>query len=94
MKTVSIQKDLQRMQRWVKLLDQSFTIPYIHKEAGWDFIIGLVPVVGDVVTFLFSIYLFFYCLAASIINVYKNKDDRQFACGFYWWVCTPLGGLF
>ncbi|CBL46762.1 Hypothetical protein HDN1F_31790 [gamma proteobacterium HdN1] len=39
------------------LLDNRFTLPGTNLRVGWDFIIGLVPVVGDIVTTLLSSYI-------------------------------------
>lgn len=40
----------QRIEAMEHLLERSFTMPVINRKFGLDFIIGLVPVVGDVVT--------------------------------------------
>lgn len=39
------------------LLERSFTIPGINRQVGLDAIIGLVPVVGDVVTAAMGAYI-------------------------------------
>lgn len=39
------------------LLERSFTIPGINRPVGLDAIVGLVPVVGDVVTGLMGAYI-------------------------------------
>jgi len=39
------------------LLERSFTIPGINRPVGLDAIVGLVPVVGDVITALMGAYL-------------------------------------
>ena len=40
----------QRLEAMEKLLERSFTMPVINRQFGLDFIVGLIPVVGDVVT--------------------------------------------
>lgn len=39
------------------LLDSQFKIPFTSIRIGWDFIIGLVPVAGNLLTTLVSIYI-------------------------------------
>ncbi len=40
----------QRVEMLERVLERSFTIPVIRRDVGLDAIVGLVPVVGDVVT--------------------------------------------
>lgn len=46
--------DLERVRKMAKLLDAQFEIAGI--KVGWDAIIGLVPVAGDVATALIGVY--------------------------------------
>lgn len=50
---LSLDRDAASVRRRVdameKLLERSFTIPGINRQVGLDFLIGLVPVVGDAV---------------------------------------------
>ena len=39
------------------LLDSQFKIPFTSIRIGWDFILGLVPVAGNLLTTLVSIYI-------------------------------------
>ena len=39
-----------RIEALEKLLERSFTIPGINRPVGFDAIVGLIPVVGDVIT--------------------------------------------
>jgi hypothetical protein len=39
------------------LLERSFTIPGINRQVGLDAIVGLVPVVGDVITAVMGAYI-------------------------------------
>src|SRR5688500_8011723 len=45
---VDLEADLQRVRTLAKLLDSQFEVAGV--QLGWDAIIGLVPVVGDVVS--------------------------------------------
>lgn len=47
-------RDLARAQRIARLLDARFQVAGV--TFGWDSIIGLVPVAGDVVTAVFALY--------------------------------------
>jgi hypothetical protein len=51
---VSLETDLERVRTLAKLLDAQFEIAGI--KLGWDAIIGLVPVVGDIVTAAIATY--------------------------------------
>ncbi len=46
-----------KLQRIATLLDNQYKIPFTSYRIGWDFIIGLIPVVGDFLTFLVSAYI-------------------------------------
>ena len=39
------------------MLERSFTLPGINRKVGLDFVLGLVPVVGDVVTGAMGLYI-------------------------------------
>jgi hypothetical protein len=47
----------QRIEGMERLLERSFTIPGINRAVGLDAIVGLVPVVGDVVSAAMGAYL-------------------------------------
>lgn len=47
----------QRLETLEKLLERSFTVPGINRPVGLDAIVGLVPVVGDLVTAAMGAYL-------------------------------------
>jgi len=48
---------IQNLQRLANLLDNQFRIPFTRYRVGWDFIIGLIPVAGDVLTGLASLFI-------------------------------------
>lgn len=47
----------QRIQAMEQLLERSFTMPVINRKFGLDFLLGLVPVVGDVIAAAMGTYL-------------------------------------
>ena len=49
-----IPSQLQGLDKFSKLLDSSFRIPFINIRFGIDFVIGLIPYAGDLMSFLFS----------------------------------------
>ena len=57
--------DLGHLQRFAKLLDSSIRIPGTNKTIGIDPIIGLVPFIGDMVTYVFSALLIFQTLKSK-----------------------------
>lgn len=48
---------LAELDRWVQLLDSQFRIPGTTVRFGWDAIVGLVPVLGDLATTVVSLRL-------------------------------------
>ncbi len=53
-KQLQLERDLQRLEVLTDLLDSRFTIPGSRIRFGLDFLIGLIPFAGDVVTFAIS----------------------------------------
>lgn len=53
----SVEKSLERLDALAKLLDSSFFIPGTKVRMGLDGIIGLVPVVGDLISGALSSYI-------------------------------------
>lgn len=41
---------LERMRKLTKVMDEAFALPGTNFRVGWDSIIGMVPIVGDMVT--------------------------------------------
>lgn len=50
----SIRKRIEMMEQ---VLERSFTVPGINRKVGLDFALGLVPVVGDIVTGAMGLYI-------------------------------------
>lgn len=48
---------LTELDRWTQLLDSQFRIPGTSVRFGWDAIVGLVPILGDVATTAASLRL-------------------------------------
>jgi hypothetical protein len=51
---LDLEADLERVRKLARLLDAQFTIAGV--KVGWDAIVGLVPVVGDLATALVGVY--------------------------------------
>ncbi len=51
--------NLNNIKRLARLMDNEYEIPGTRWRFGWDFIIGLVPVLGDALTLLVSGYILF-----------------------------------
>ncbi|MDR6127308.1 hypothetical protein QE361_000733 [Sphingomonas sp. SORGH_AS802] len=51
---VSVRRRIEAME---KLLERSFTLPGTNRPVGLDFIVGLVPVVGDAITALMGSWI-------------------------------------
>ncbi|MFT4681088.1 MAG: hypothetical protein ACI9FU_000817 [Granulosicoccus sp.] len=50
-------QELELAKRLVTLMDDAFLIPGINKRFGLDPLIGLIPILGDVVTALISLFI-------------------------------------
>ena len=48
---------LANLRRLAYLLDDRFKIPFTRYRLGWDFIIGLIPVAGDILTAILSLHI-------------------------------------
>lgn len=48
---------LKNMERFASVMEDRFRLPLLNIRVGWDFIIGLIPVVGDALTALASLYI-------------------------------------
>ncbi len=55
--TDSRQDALRRSQALARFLDESIRVPGTNYRVGWDFIIGLIPGVGDLLASLLSTYI-------------------------------------
>lgn len=51
---VSVRKRITAMEQ---VLERSFTLPGINRKVGLDFALGLVPVVGDIITGAIGLYI-------------------------------------
>ncbi|MEE2732408.1 MAG: DUF4112 domain-containing protein [Pseudomonadota bacterium] len=45
------------LQRVAYLLDDQFRVPFTRYRLGWDFILGLIPVAGDLLTAVMSLFI-------------------------------------
>lgn len=54
--------DLRALRRFARLMDEAFPIPGLQKRFGVDAALGLVPVVGDVIAALLSLWIVFGAL--------------------------------
>lgn len=72
------EKTLKRVERLAFWLDTHYHIPFTRIRLGWDSILGLIPGVGDALSFLFSLYIVFeaarlkmpsFLLLRMLINV-------------------------
>ena len=64
----------QRIESMERLLERSFTVPGVNAPIGLDAIVGLIPVVGDVVTAAMGAYIIW---EASNLGLAKWKLWRM-----------------
>jgi hypothetical protein len=55
--TPELERRVERLREWQRLLDSAFRVPGTSIRFGWDPIIGLMPWAGDVLTALMSFAL-------------------------------------
>lgn len=48
---------IQRLERLTKLLDEAIEVPFLQQRVGLDAIIGLAPIIGDLITALTASYI-------------------------------------
>lgn len=48
---------IKNLERFADFMEDRFQVPLLNRRVGWDFIIGLIPVVGDLLTGLASLYI-------------------------------------
>jgi len=60
---------IENLRRLADLLDNRFRVPYTRYRVGWDSIIGLIPVAGDVLTGLASLFI--------LIGAYRHGVSRR-----------------
>ncbi|MCF8465271.1 MAG: DUF4112 domain-containing protein [Flavobacteriales bacterium] len=62
-------KELEYAEKLVRLMDDKFKIPFTNFRFGLDPIIGMVPFVGDVVSFVIS--------ALIVMSLFRNGVPRS-----------------
>jgi hypothetical protein len=65
---VDLDRRMQLLRGWQRLLDTAFRVPGTSIRFGWDPIVGLIPWVGDVATALFA--------CALIVEAHRMRVPR------------------
>lgn len=60
------QVSVQRLEKLARLFDSQLIIPGTQIRFGLDAVLGLVPVVGDIISFLFSFFLFIQAVSHRV----------------------------
>jgi len=63
------QSAIARVDRFARLMDAGFAIPGTKVRAGLDSVIGLVPVVGDVVAALMALFVIYHAWKLRVRNI-------------------------
>ena len=69
---------MERLERLANLFDAKFKLPGTNWRLGLDFIIGLVPVIGDVATTAFSAYIFWKSRSMGASRAAQTKMAALF----------------
>ena len=70
-----------RLDRTAALLDSRFRVPYTRVRFGWDAIIGLLPVVGDLATAAVSLHLVRCAHTLEDSDIREMVDQRVRVAG-------------
>jgi hypothetical protein len=70
---MTIDRRLEGLRVWQRLLDGVFRVPGTGIRFGWDAIIGLVPWVGDAVTALFGSVIIYYAHQMRVPRVVQLR---------------------
>lgn len=65
---MDLERRLQVLRGWQRLLDTAFRVPGTNVRFGWDPIVGLIPWAGDVVTALFA--------CAIVVQAHRMRVPR------------------
>ena len=70
---MDLDRRLQALRGWQRLLDSAFRVPGTNIRFGWDPIVGLVPWAGDVATALFACVLIVHAHRMRIPRVIQLR---------------------
>jgi hypothetical protein len=85
---------IKRLERFSKLTDSSIRIPFTQFKVGIDAIIGLVPVVGDVIGVLLSSYVLFEAQRVGVSKGIKLKMIVNILIDFFGGLIPLFGDFF
>lgn len=71
--TLEMQARLERLRRWSTLLDSAFAVPGTGMRFGWDPIVGLIPILGDLLTPIFSILILRTAMQLGVPRVVQAR---------------------
>jgi hypothetical protein len=77
-----LEQTLKRLDRFARLTDSQFRIPFTKFRFGLDSIIGLVPVVGETIGLVLSLYLVFEAFKLKMPPRLKLRMLRNVALDF------------
>ncbi len=87
-----------RHQAWLRqaadLLDNAFRVPVIGTRVGWDPVVGLIPVLGDLVTPAFGVLVLLQAMRLGIPKVVQLRMVGNMAVDFVGGLVPLLGDLF
>lgn len=85
---------LDRLRRLARLMDSSFEVPGLGLKLGLDPIVGLVPVLGDILTTAVSIYIVQQAQALGVRRSTLAKMIANVALDFLVGEIPALGDVF
>lgn len=85
---------LARLERFSRFTDSSIGIPYTNWQIGADSVIGLLPVVGDIVGLVMSSYVLFEAQRVGASKGVKLRMLRNVAIDFFGGLLPVVGDAF
>lgn len=87
-------ESLARLERFSRITDNSFRIPFTSIRFGIEAIIGLVPVVGDLIGLILACYVLLEAQRAGADKAVKFKIARNMAIDFVGGLLPVVGDAF
>jgi hypothetical protein len=87
-------KVLKRLKRFSRLMDARFGIPFTRFRVGYGSLIGLVPVVGDTIDLVLSLYVLFQARKLGASGKLQLQMLVNLAIDYFGGLVPVIGDVF
>ncbi len=94
LKKITTNPELESVERVARLLDGKYRIPFTPFRFGWDFIIGLVPVAGDTLVLIPSVWMIWKAWQLQMPNGKILRMAGNTALDYFIGTVPVLGDIF